>query len=152
MDIEQYIAEVKQRVDSLKELFPRSTTLEIKELASIPSGVFKSILSGKHERMAYTLDVNYENIELLRSGDVHKAYRYRILRGTTELIRFQTDRLGHPENAHFPPYFLSGHDHFTIDRYPPPMRDMNFLVVFRFYLDVVRMDGELPEPFKSARP
>jgi hypothetical protein len=71
------------------------------------------------------------------------------MRGSDELIRFQTDRHGNPENAHFPPHFAI--EHFDIARWPAHLQDMNFLTMFKFFLDVVRRDGDLPEPFRSAR-
>jgi hypothetical protein len=155
MGIEEYIAGVKQRIENLKEFYPRLTTLEIKEAATAKRGVFESDLKGTHERIGYVLNVNYEYMGALPDGTFYpKKYRYRILRGTDELIRFQTARNGFPENAHFPPHFLSedGAEHFTIERYPAHMKAMNFQTIFQFYLDLVRADGELPEPFKSARP
>jgi hypothetical protein len=152
MDIRQYIDSVATKIDSLKTHFPRTTALEIEEYASIPSGVFKSYVHGTHERIGYVLDINYEYFEIQRNGGLHKVYRYRIRRGADELIRFQSARPPHSENAHFPPQFLSGANHFSIERWPAQLQDMNFHTIFALYLDVVRNDGELPEPFKSARP
>lgn len=148
-DLAGYVVSVSSILDALRRHYPRTTTLALREHHSSLSGLFKSELRGLHERLGYTLEVKHEFFEKLRDGSIQKNYRYRIMRGSEELIRFQTDRK-HPENAHFQPHFES--DHFEISKWPPELRDMNFPVIYKFFLEFIRMEGELPEPFRSAKP
>lgn len=130
--------------------YPRTTTLALKEHRSSVCGLFKTELKGSHERLGFMLEIKHEFFEELRDGSIQKNYRYRIMRGSAELIRFQTARHPHPENAHFPPLFES--EHFEISRWPVELQDMNFPTIYKFFLEFVRMDGALPEPFRSAKP
>jgi len=153
MDLTEYANDTAILIDGIKELFPRTTSLEIAAGVSAYSGLFQTELRGHHERIGYTLTVNYEYLILQPDKSIRKKYRYRISRGAEELIRFQSDRNNNPENAHFPPHFLSEDGrHFEMPRWPSHLQDMSFPIVFKFFLDVVRADGDLPEPFRSARP
>jgi hypothetical protein len=82
---------------------------------------------------------------------VDNNYRYRMLHGDRELIRFETDRNGFPAHAHFPPHYVSGNfRHYQVQNWPEHLQSIDFLIAYRFFADLVRDDGELPEHFRSA--
>jgi hypothetical protein len=150
MDLNSYAASVDQIVDLLLRHFPQDTMLSLSLGQSNLAGLFKTQLTGYHERSGYRLDVRYEVMEVLLDGTFRKSFRYQITRAGHDIIRLQTDRHGHPPNAHFPPHFER--EHFTIANWPPHLQDMNFPVMYQFFLDVVRAGGQLPAEFRNARP
>ena len=153
MDLDSYISQIDTLIQAIEKVAgPTGCTLRIRKVATIHSGVFASDLVGDvHAPAGYSLLVRKEYLRIELDGSIHRQYRYTILRGSDELIRMQTD-LRHPENAHFPPNYLSEDGkHFTIDRWPDYLQDMNFLTMYKFFRSVIRADGELPEPFKSAK-
>jgi hypothetical protein len=85
------------------------------------------------------------------SGMIDKEYRYTFICNTVEKLRIETET-GKPAHAHCPPRYLSGIGrHFDIIHWPQDLQDMNFIKVFALWSEMVRTEGELPEPFRSAK-
>jgi len=152
MDLESYHRDVTAVIDSVRKHVDPNTDLFIRKLKTQPSGTIATDCAGwLRTRLGFELEVRKELLHLRGDGSLERAYRYTMYKRGQELIRFQTT-LKHPANAHFPPHYLSeDFKHFTIDRWPPHLREPDFLKMYKLFRDLVKAGGELPEPFRSAR-
>lgn len=155
MDIVAYYERVERLIGSIKRHIDQGTTLCIRPpFKTTISGVFGTELAGiVRTKIGYEINVRRELIWVDPAGSVaKKAYRYILSRGGVEVIRFQTDSQNYAANAHFPPNFISGNGkHFEKHLWSPELQDPDFEVIYKFFSRIIREEGQLPEPFRSAK-
>ena len=144
----QYIRDVTAFTRSL-----RSANIHT-DLSIRPIGKFGTSLGGRVAARGYLLHAVIEQFDFRAGARLERALRYRIylpgqIPGKDEpLIRLQSDKRGHPNNAHFAPNFMEAH--FDEERWPDWLKPPDVFKVYSLFTMIVKSNGELPEPFRSA--
>ncbi len=102
----------------------------------------------------YHLFVPTEKFDFDQGARIQNGFRYRIFipgqnpNADEPLIRLQSDKRGHPNNAHFPPNYMRAH--FQEKDWPEWLRSPDIFKAYKLFEMIVKENGLLPEPFRSA--